>query len=78
MSNSLISASEDINKNKNISYKKSSFILDFFLAGTAGTIGKTATAPFDRIKLLLQNQHNLSIVDKNIRINRLFKKFIKK
>ena len=55
----------NINKNLNKEKeKKSSFILDFFLAGIAATIGKTATAPLERIKLLLQNQHLLSIVDK--------------
>ena len=49
--------------NKNNPTKQSSFLMDFFIAGIAGTIGKTSTAPLERIKLLLQNQHTLSVVN---------------
>lgn len=42
---------------------ESTFIIDFCLAGVAATIGKTSTAPLDRVKLLLQNQHTLSVID---------------
>ena len=44
--------------------KQSSFLLDFMLAGVAATIGKTSTAPLDRVKLLLQNQHTISVLEK--------------
>jgi len=43
--------------------KESSFLIDFLLAGIAATIGKTSTAPLERVKLLLQNQHTISIVE---------------
>ena len=34
------------------------FIVDFMLGGTAGAIAKTVAAPIERVKLLLQTQHN--------------------
>lgn len=33
---------------------KLNFIIDFFSGGTAGVAAKTLSAPFERIKLLLQ------------------------
>jgi solute carrier family 25 (adenine nucleotide translocator) protein 4/5/6/31 len=42
--------------------KKSNFILDFFVAGVAAAIGKTSTAPLERIKLILQNQVSIEVV----------------
>jgi solute carrier family 25 (adenine nucleotide translocator) protein 4/5/6/31 len=40
----------------NNSYTK--FLIDFMLGGTAGAIAKTVAAPIERVKLLLQTQHN--------------------
>lgn len=34
------------------------FLLSFWVAGTTASVAKTITAPFDRIKLILQNQHS--------------------
>ena len=34
------------------------FVRDFMLGGTAGAIAKTLSAPIERVKLLLQTQHN--------------------
>lgn len=45
-------------------HRESFFLLDFCLAGIAATIGKTSTAPLERVKLLLQNQHTISAVEK--------------
>jgi solute carrier family 25 (adenine nucleotide translocator) protein 4/5/6/31 len=44
--------------------KESNFTLDFLLAGVSAAIGKTATAPLERVKLLLQNQITLKVIDK--------------
>ena len=60
-SNSNKSINSTNNNNHN---KKSSFLMDFLLAGVAATIGKTSTAPLERVKLLLQNQHTISAVEK--------------
>lgn len=42
--------------------KQSNFLTDFLLAGISASIGKTATAPLERVKLLLQNQIVLKAV----------------
>ena len=43
---------------------KSSFITDFFLGGISAAISKTATAPIERVKLLLQTQDaNKAIIE---------------
>jgi solute carrier family 25 (adenine nucleotide translocator) protein 4/5/6/31 len=42
--------------------KQSNFIIDFVLAGASAAVGKTATAPLERVKLILQTQQNLEIV----------------
>ena len=34
------------------------FLRDFMLGGTSGAIAKTVSAPIERVKLLLQTQHN--------------------
>ena len=44
--------------------KKSNFIYDFLLAGVSASIGKTATAPLERAKLLLQNQNTIDVIEK--------------
>ena len=44
--------------------KESNFVYDFILAGIAAAIGKTATAPLERVKLLLQNQHSIKVIEK--------------
>jgi solute carrier family 25 (adenine nucleotide translocator) protein 4/5/6/31 len=44
--------------------KQSTFMMDFLLAGVAAAIGKTATAPLERVKLILQNQISLEVIDK--------------
>ena len=41
---------------------KSNFLFDFLIGGTAASIGKTATAPIERVKLLLQNQKIMDVV----------------
>lgn len=43
--------------------RKSNFVVDFVLAGVSAAIGKTATAPLERVKLILQNQVSLEVVD---------------
>lgn len=43
---------------------KSNFYKDFLISGFSSAIGKTMVAPVERIKLLLQNQHIISSVDK--------------
>lgn len=50
--------------NKQSLFEKRKFLIDFFLAGISASIGKTATAPLERAKLLLQNQKTLSVIDK--------------
>lgn len=44
--------------------KKSTFSIDFILAGVSASIGKTATAPLERVKLILQNQISLEVIEK--------------
>lgn len=36
--------------------KQSNFLLDFALGGVSGAIAKTATAPIERVKLIIQTQ----------------------
>jgi len=36
--------------------KQTNFLLDFALGGTSAAIAKTACAPIERVKLLLQNR----------------------
>lgn len=38
------------------SKKESNFLLDFALGGVSGAIAKTATAPIERVKLIIQTQ----------------------
>lgn len=61
--NNNINKTTQYNLNNN-NKKQSSFLIDFLLAGVAATIGKTSTAPLERVKLLLQNQHTLSSIEK--------------
>lgn len=43
---------------------KSNFLVDFLLGGTSAAISKTATAPIERVKLLLQTQDaNKAIIE---------------
>lgn len=39
--------------------KDSSFVVDFMMGGTAAAISKTAAAPIERVKLLMQNQGSM-------------------
>lgn len=41
--------------------KKSTFFQDFMLGGISAAISKTATAPIERVKLILQNQHTMNL-----------------
>lgn len=41
--------------------KKSTFVQDFLLGGISAAISKTATAPIERVKLILQNQHTMNL-----------------
>lgn len=41
---------------KKVEKKESNFMLDFALGGVSGAIAKTATAPIERVKLLIQTQ----------------------
>ena len=43
--------------------KKSNFFQDFMLGGIAAAISKTATAPIERVKLLLQNQATMKVLE---------------
>jgi solute carrier family 25 (adenine nucleotide translocator) protein 4/5/6/31 len=44
--------------------QKSNFLIDFLLGGTSAAISKTATAPIERVKLLLQTQDaNKAIIE---------------
>jgi solute carrier family 25 (mitochondrial adenine nucleotide translocator), member 4/5/6/31 len=43
--------------------KKPSFIVDFMLGGISAAISKTATAPIERVKLLLQNQATMKVIE---------------
>ncbi len=45
-----------------ITNSQSNFLLDLILAGTASAIGKTITAPLDRVKLLLQSQSSIKTI----------------
>jgi len=36
--------------------KKGSFVANFLMGGVSAAISKTAVAPIERVKLLLQNQ----------------------
>ncbi|KAF2890337.1 hypothetical protein ILUMI_15836, partial [Ignelater luminosus] len=35
------------------------FLLNFWIAGVTAAVAKTITAPFDRVKLILQNQKSV-------------------
>ena len=37
----------------------SSFMVDFLMGGVSGAVSKTATAPIERVKLLIQNQEEM-------------------
>lgn len=41
--------------------KESNFLIDFVVAGFSASIGKTLTAPLERVKLLLQNQISIEV-----------------
>jgi solute carrier family 25 (adenine nucleotide translocator) protein 4/5/6/31 len=53
-----------IQENSGSKSKKSTFGIDFLLAGISASIGKTATAPLERVKLILQNQISIEVIDK--------------
>ena len=42
--------------------KKLGFVENFMLAGVAAGVSKTAAAPIERVKLLVQNQVGLMVV----------------
>jgi solute carrier family 25 (adenine nucleotide translocator) protein 4/5/6/31 len=59
--------------------KQSNFFYDFIFAGISAAFSKTAMAPLERVKLLLQNQHAIhKIEDKYKGISDCFSKLIKK
>jgi len=45
----------------NANLKESNFVIDFIIAGFSAAVGKTLTAPVERVKLLLQNQVSIQI-----------------
>jgi solute carrier family 25 (adenine nucleotide translocator) protein 4/5/6/31 len=45
----------------NANLKESNFLIDFIIAGFSAAVGKTLTAPAERVKLLLQNQFSIQI-----------------
>lgn len=49
----------DINMVEATEKKQSSFAADFLMAGVSAAVSKTAAAPIERIKLLLQNQDEM-------------------
>ena len=60
--------------------KKNNFVKDFFMGGISAAVSKTAVAPIERVKLLLQVQDKIKgiteeekykgIVDCFVRVNR--------
>ena len=53
-------------------------LFDFFAGGLAGIIAKTLTAPIERVKLLLQTEHeNKKLKTKYLGIADCFKRCIK-
>ena len=79
-SESITPISKNINNKKNTIEKKkeSTFIIDFFLGGISGAIGKTLVAPLERAKLLLQTQHtNSSLSHKYTGLFDCLKKLLK-
>ncbi|EKM57941.1 uncharacterized protein PHACADRAFT_206795 [Phanerochaete carnosa HHB-10118-sp] len=42
-----------------VNKKQSSFTVDFLMGGTAAAISKTAAAPIERVKILMQNQGSM-------------------
>jgi len=38
--------------------KDQNFLLDFTMAGIAACVSKTTCAPLERVKLIMQTQHN--------------------
>jgi len=42
---------------------KSNFLFDFLIGGVSASIGKTATAPIERVKLIIQNQKVIEVVN---------------
>ena len=51
-----------------MSDKKLGFAENFMLSGVAAGVSKTAAAPIERVKLLVQNQVSLSIVCFSLRL----------
>ncbi|EEB06978.1 ADP/ATP carrier protein [Schizosaccharomyces japonicus yFS275] len=58
-------ASVSVSPNEVGEKKKSSFMIDFLMGGVSAAVSKTAAAPIERVKLLIQNQ------DEMIRAGRL-------
>ncbi|KAF5103079.1 hypothetical protein D0Z00_000057, partial [Geotrichum galactomycetum] len=54
-----------MSENKN----NSSFLVDFLMGGVSAAVSKTAAAPIERVKLLIQNQ------DEMIKQGRLARKY---
>jgi solute carrier family 25 (adenine nucleotide translocator) protein 4/5/6/31 len=57
--------------------KESTFMRDFFLGGISAAVAKTATGPIERIKLLLQNQHTMTMEKPYAGIVDCFKRVVK-
>merc|ERR1712193_519469 len=69
MSASVGSASKDVDQTKKTFMGMPGFVVDFLMGGVSAAVSKTAAAPIERVKLLIQNQ------DEMIRAGRLDRKY---
>merc|ERR1711939_944225 len=69
MSASVGSASKDVNQAKKSFMGMPGFVVDFLMGGVSAAVSKTAAAPIERVKLLIQNQ------DEMLKAGRLDRKY---
>jgi len=59
MSASVGSASKDVDQSKKSFMGMPGFVVDFLMGGVSAAVSKTAAAPIERVKLLIQNQDEM-------------------
>merc|ERR1711939_655996 len=69
MSASVGSASKDVDQSKKSFMGMPGFVVDFLMGGVSAAVSKTAAAPIERVKLLIQNQ------DEMLKAGRLDRKY---
>merc|ERR1711939_953013 len=69
MSASVGSASKDVDQAKKSFMGMPGFVVDFLMGGVSAAVSKTAAAPIERVKLLIQNQ------DEMLKAGRLDRKY---